>query len=68
MDHYGNIGLLDKEIPVVASPITLSLMKGIQGTYQTSPGAEVVYINERKPKANDDRLLVSGKYHGNVLY
>jgi ribonuclease J len=68
MDHYGNIGFLNKDIPVVASPITLSLMKGIQGTYQTNPGAEVIYINERKPKTYDDRLLVSGKYYGRHLF
>ncbi len=24
MDHYGNIGLLDEKIPIVASPITLA--------------------------------------------
>ena len=32
MDHCGNIGMLRKDIPIVASPETIVIMKGMQDT------------------------------------
>jgi len=60
MDHYGNIGFLDENIPVVASSITLALLKGLQDSYTPSAGSEVIYINKRKPYPQDERLILAG--------
>lgn len=67
MDHYGNIGFLDENIPVVASSVTLALLKGLQDSYTPSAGSEVVYINKRKPYPRDGRLLVRGDNFGRSL-
>ena len=32
MDHGGNIGMLRKDIPIVASPESIGIMKGLQDT------------------------------------
>ncbi len=68
MDHYGHIGFLDKEIPVVASPITLALLKGIQDMYSRGAGSEVIYFNEKIPEAKNPKILKStGKSFGRNL-
>ncbi|KKL99092.1 hypothetical protein LCGC14_1817900, partial [marine sediment metagenome] len=68
MDHYGHIGFLDKEIPVVASPITLALLKGIQDMYSRGAGSEVIYFNEKVPEAKNPKILKStGKSFGRNL-
>lgn len=67
MDHYGNIGFLDENIPVVASSVTLSLLKGLQDSYTPDAGSEVIYINKRKLNPDDSRLLTRGENIGRNL-
>jgi len=68
MDQYGHIGFLDKEIPVVASPITLALLKGIQDMYSRGAGSEVIYFNEKALEGKNPRILKStGKSFGRNL-
>lgn len=67
MDHYGNIGFLDENIPVVASSFTFSLLKGLQDSYTPNAGSEVIYINKRKPHPPDERLLTRGDNYGRDL-
>ncbi|MFX0137510.1 MAG: MBL fold metallo-hydrolase, partial [Candidatus Hodarchaeota archaeon] len=57
MDHYGCIGFLNKSIPVVASSITLALLKGLQDTITMDAGCEVIYINKRRPDPSEKRVL-----------
>jgi len=59
MDHYGSIGFLDEKIPVVASSITLALLKGLQDTLTLNAGCEVIYMNKRRPDPIDKRVLSS---------
>ncbi|MFX1344101.1 MAG: MBL fold metallo-hydrolase [Promethearchaeota archaeon] len=66
-DHFGNIGLLDESIPVVASTTTLALLKGIQDTVTQNIGSEVIYTNRRRPDPSDPRVLFSGKKYGRSL-
>jgi len=58
MDHFGNIGLLNPEIPLAASPITLALLKGIFDSGNVKLGSDVVYFSNRKSKG-DGRILES---------
>ena len=67
MDHYGNIGFLDENIPIVASAITLSLLKGLQDSYTHDAGSEVIYINRRERSPKDERLLIRGENIGRNL-
>jgi ribonuclease J len=67
MDHYGSIGFLDENIPVVASSITLALLKGIQDTLSQGIGAEVIYINRRVPNPTDPRILTPVERCGRTL-
>jgi len=59
-DHYGYIGLLDNSIPIIASPKSLALMKGISDSGFSSLGTKVLIDKERyKVKAKKDRVLKS---------
>ena len=66
-DHFGNIGLLDESIPIIASTTTLALLKGIQDTVTQNIGSEVIYTNRRRPDSSDPRVLYSGKRYGRSL-
>ncbi|MBD3253931.1 MAG: MBL fold metallo-hydrolase [Candidatus Lokiarchaeota archaeon] len=48
MDHYGNIGFLRKDIPLVASKTTLALVKGIMDCSKFSSNIEVSLFKERE--------------------
>ncbi|MFX1350051.1 MAG: ribonuclease J [Promethearchaeota archaeon] len=61
MDHFGNIGLLNPEIPIGASPITFALLKGIFDSGSVKLGSDILYFSNRKPKGNG-RYLESEKY------
>ncbi|MFX1339982.1 MAG: MBL fold metallo-hydrolase [Promethearchaeota archaeon] len=64
MDHFGNIGLLKPSYPIIASPLTLVLLKGILDTSSVKLGSDVVYYSTKKPK-KDNRVLESDKYELN---
>jgi ribonuclease J len=55
MDHCGNIGMLRKDIPIVASPETIVIMKGMQDTASTSLEGDTTYFSPRQP--SDDMGL-----------
>jgi ribonuclease J len=61
MDHFGNIGLLDPSYPIITSPTTLVLLKGILDTSRTKLGPDVAYYSNKIPK-DDDRILETDKY------
>ena len=56
MDHFGNIGLLNPQYPIILSPSTLMLLKGIQDCSGAMLGTDVAYYSLKKQK-NDGRLL-----------
>lgn len=58
LDHCGNIGMLRKDIPVVASPESIVIMKGMQdvGVYSLESGT--AYFSPKQP--SDDRGLYLG--------
>ena len=47
-DHAGMIGVLDERIGVVASPITLALLKSFKDTGQTYLGSDFTYFRQRE--------------------
>jgi ribonuclease J len=50
MDHCGNIGMLRKDIPIVASPESIVIMKGMQEDAGISSlEADTAYFSTRKP-------------------
>jgi ribonuclease J len=49
MDHCDNIGTLRKDIPIVASPETIVIMKGMQDTVNASIESDTTYISPRQP-------------------
>ncbi|MFX0186098.1 MAG: MBL fold metallo-hydrolase [Candidatus Hodarchaeota archaeon] len=61
MDHFGNMGLLDEKFPIIASPSTLMLLKGILDTSAAKIGSEVAYFSEKFPDNDDDRVLKADK-------
>lgn len=68
LDHCGNVGLLNGEIPLVASPFTLAILKAIKDTSRSALGSEIVYFSPREAKEGEGRLLLSSKrYLGRKL-
>ena len=49
MDHCGNIGMLRKDIPIVASPETIVIMKGMQDAGISSLETDTTYFSPRQP-------------------
>ena len=47
MDHFGNIGLLDPEIPLIASPTSFALMKGMADSSNLSLNLEAAFYRQR---------------------
>jgi ribonuclease J len=69
LDHCGNIGLLDNQIPVVASPISIAILKGMQDIAASSIDGDVVYTSLRTP-LDDDFLYLkadSSRYIGKPI-
>jgi ribonuclease J len=50
VDHSGNIGLLDMRIPVIASPLSIAILKGMQDSGMSSVDSDVAYISPKVPK------------------
>jgi len=57
VDHSGNIGLLDLGIPVVASPLTLALMKGMQDSGVSSAETDAYYASPKMPTDESGLML-----------
>lgn len=58
VDHSGNIGLLDKGIPIIASPLSIALLKGMQDSGMSSVDSDAAYNSPRVP-ADGGMLLES---------
>jgi len=59
LDHCGNISLLDRSIPVVASGVTAAILKGMRDTGASGMGSEVAYISTRVPHEDYGGLILS---------
>lgn len=57
LDHAGNIGLLERSVPVIASPSTLAILKGYQDTGRSGTEADVAYLTPRRPSSEDPLYL-----------
>jgi len=60
MDHFGNIGLLDPKYPIITSPSTLMLIKGMLDCTTPMLGSDVAFYSNKKPR-KDGRLLESDR-------
>jgi ribonuclease J len=49
MDHCGNIGMLREDIPIVASPESIVIMKGMQDAGISSLETDTAYFSPRQP-------------------
>ncbi len=59
LDHCGNIGLLDNSIPIVASTMSIAIMKGMQDLAKSSADGDTCYFSERAPSKSEDLYLKS---------
>jgi ribonuclease J len=60
LDHFGNMGLLDSKFPIIASPTTIMLLKGILDSSFAVIGSEVAYFSS-KISGDDDRTIKAPK-------
>lgn len=49
VDHSGNIGLLDMEIAVIASPLSIAILKGMQDSGMSSVDSDAAYSSPKVP-------------------
>lgn len=59
MDHYGNIGLLDESIPLIASSTSFAILKAIFDTTRSRIGSEALYTLKRE--INDEVVFSKQK-------
>jgi ribonuclease J len=60
MDHFGNVGLLDPEIPILSTPTSFALMKGMADSSSLSLNLEAAFYS-KKTKADCDFSIKSIK-------
>ncbi len=60
VDHFGSIGLLNENIPIIATPVSIAIMKGMQDTSPTG-GSDTIYFSKKEPNDEKGLLLKSGK-------
>ncbi len=65
LDHCGNISFLDERIPVIASAMTIAILKAMRDTGSFGVGSEIAYFTIREP-SDDPRVLKSTK--NNIPY
>lgn len=71
LDHCGNIGLLDNSIPIVASTMSITIMKGMQDLAKSSADGDTCYFSERAPCKSEDlylKSIASQDYIGKNFY
>ncbi|WP_175059860.1 ribonuclease J [Thermococcus sp. 2319x1] len=62
LDHVGNVGLLREDIPIIASPTTLVILKALRDTsHKNHMGMELPYYSPKKPTAENPSVLESDK-------
>ena len=61
VDHCGNIALLDESIPIMASPMSMAMLKAMRDVSSSGIGSEVAYFNARKHKEDDKRILITDR-------
>ncbi|WP_174590335.1 ribonuclease J [Methanocella conradii] len=52
LDHSGNMGLLDPEIPIMASATSVAILKALRDTGSSDVAQDVAYISLRKREGN----------------
>jgi len=62
MDHVGNVGLLDVNIPIVSSQMTAAILKGMMDLGHPQMGSEVAYAVPRKASEDDARIIETEHY------
>jgi ribonuclease J len=62
MDHVGNVGLLDVNIPIVSSQMTAAILKGMMDLGHPQMGSEVAYAVPRKASQDDERIIETEHY------
>ena len=69
VDHFGNIGLLNENIPIVATPLSIAIMKGMQDSSPTV-GSDTIYFSKKEPNDQSGLLLKSSRdsYQGRNFY
>jgi ribonuclease J len=70
MDHAGNLGVLRKDIPIVASPESMAILKGMHDSSNTSLDTSTTYVALRKPDDAEGLYLAAadGNYLGKDFY
>lgn len=61
LDHCGNLGLLDPDIPVVATPISIAILKAMQDVGKSASESDAAYISGRRQLAHDPLYLEADK-------
>lgn len=57
LDHCGLVGLLGRELPIYASPLSAAIMKAMQDTTQSSFYSEMAYVTLRVAREDDPRAI-----------
>lgn len=61
MDHCGNVGTLRTDVPMVASPESIVIMKGMQDTVNASIEGDTAYFSPRRPSDEAGLYLSSDR-------
>jgi len=61
LDHFGNMGLLNPDYPIIASAPTIALLKAILDASSAKLGSEVAYYSKKVFEDEDNRIIKADK-------
>ncbi|MGD0803232.1 MAG: MBL fold metallo-hydrolase RNA specificity domain-containing protein [Candidatus Bathyarchaeia archaeon] len=64
LDHTGNVGLLRGDIPIIASTISVAILKAMRDTAPISLGSEISYYSVKTPLDDCGGLVLESKSRG----
>jgi len=67
LDHCGNVGLLRREVPVVASQTSVAILKALRDTAPSGMGSEISYFSEKAPVEGCDGMVLESDYAANYI-
>jgi ribonuclease J len=72
LDHTGNVGLLRGDIPIIASSISVAILKAMRDTTLSSIGSEISYYSEKSQLDDCGGLVLEsikgGSYTARDMY
>lgn len=67
LDHCANVGLLRYDVPIIASPISVNILKAWRDSSPASIGSEISYLSPKHPVEGTSGLVLESDRSGTYV-